>query len=353
MLSEKALTNIQKHILCEGRKCLLIVGESAYKELAVLHKYVPFSHCITNRFEVAENARTLGATTFFNDFDFSSLANTASFDCVIIPVSKEKLVTHHAINQVFSLLSNSGQLLLIGKKNQGIKSYFDNCKKTLGYSGTLKKEKDEYVCILSPPTEQPVNLLKDDNYSSLRPAVEIDNYIFQSKPGVFGWNKIDKGSEILVEQLAPFLDRLQEKPNSALDLGCGYGYLSYALHKHGIANITATDNNAAAIKACNANVMLFKGAGDQVLASHCAQSLHGLFDLIICNPPFHTGFSVASDLTNLFLEQSQYHLNKNGNALFVVNSFIPLEKKSYEYFHNVNLLINTGQFKVIALSSPK
>lgn len=354
MQPEKLLVSICKHTIFSDKKNLLVVGEYSKENLTSLTKTLCISHCITNRFDVAQHGKELKIETTFNDFVFSEIEKNAPYDHIVIPISKEKLVTHHTINAAYNLLKKNGKLILLGKKNQGIKSYFDNCRKQLKYEGTLKKEKDDYFGILSPYNAPPCTPLNDEDYSNLRPTVEIGNQTLSSKPGVFGWNKIDTGSEILVEQLNQYFTKNKTIPPSALDLGCGYGHLCLALHNLGVEEIIATDNNASAIAACHTNLANLRDGKSstqkfQVIASNCAMDIKEKVDLIVCNPPFHQGFSVEGELTDLFLKQSKQHLNHSGSAFFVVNSFIPLEKKASIYFSKVDTLINTGQFKVLQL----
>jgi 16S rRNA (guanine1207-N2)-methyltransferase len=43
-------------------------------------------------------------------------------------------------------------------------------------------------------------------------------------------------------------------------------------------------------------------------------------------------------------------LNRSGQALFVVNNFIPLEQKAKAYFRYIDVLANNGSFKLVALA---
>ena len=73
------------------------------------------------------------------------------------------------------------------------------------------------------------------------------------------------------------------------------------------------------------------------------------FDTILCNPPFHSGFSVDDQLAVKFLSQTQRLLNRSGQALFVVNTFIPLEHKAKLFFERIDVVANNGSFKLISL----
>ncbi|MCV6626215.1 MAG: class I SAM-dependent methyltransferase, partial [Cellvibrionaceae bacterium] len=116
----------------------------------------------------------------------------------------------------------------------------------------------------------------------------------------------------------------------------------------------ATDNNAAALASCEHNLQQLKALRPKletgVSAADCADRIEQRFDLIVCNPPFHQGFNVDNSLTDKFLNAAKNHLNQNGQAYFVVNSFIGIEKKAQQIFKRVETLANNKQFKVLRFS---
>jgi 16S rRNA (guanine1207-N2)-methyltransferase len=174
-----------------------------------------------------------------------------------------------------------------------------------------------------------------------------------SKQGIFAWDRIDDGSQLLLEQLPTALKGKDVSQLSALDLGCGYGLLALALAQAGVARVIATDNNAAAIAATTLNLAQFSPPeGVQVVLDDCASTLRERVDLLVCNPPFHQGFSVDSTLTDRFLAATKRLLKSKGQALFVVNGFIPLERKAEDSF-KVETLANDRRFKVLRLTLPE
>ena len=61
-------------------------------------------------------------------------------------------------------------------------------------------------------------------------------------------------------------------------------------------------------------------------------------------------FSVDGDMAVKFLSATKRLLNGSGQALFVVNNFIPLEQKAKAYFRYIDVLANNGSFKLVALA---
>jgi 16S rRNA (guanine1207-N2)-methyltransferase len=115
-------------------------------------------------------------------------------------------------------------------------------------------------------------------------------------------------------------------------------------------NITATDNNLTATAACGANFAVHNIAGEVIVAD-CGDGIRGKYDFVLCNPPFHSGFDVNSELTESFLKASAKVLRPRGSALFVVNEFIPLAKKASNIFEQCEELISRHGFKVFRLTN--
>lgn len=301
-------------------------------------------HVFSNRYDINQSAAAAELNSTFNDFDFSAL-EPHSFDTVLFRVSKERASSHHIINQAAKLLKPNGQLLLTGEKNDGLKTYVKQACKLFSDKTTADKHGSHYSARVElHQTEQPE--LDSKNYSQTRP---IKGLSLESKPGIFGWEKIDRGSAFLTEHLPQFLTRHKTTPETLLDLGCGYGYLSVEASHHGFKQITATDNNAAALAATAFN---FKGLDidTQVIAGDAGDQIDQRFDTVLCNPPFHQGFAIDGDMSVKFLSATKRLVASTGQALFVVNTFIPLEQKAKAYFRYIEVLANNGSFKLVALS---
>ena len=302
---------------------------------------------VTNRIDIATAAQLANIHCQFNDFDFSDLG-CACFDGFIYRVSKERATSHHIINSAAKLLKPNATLVLAGEKNDGIKTYVKQAGKLFANPINAEKNGRAYIAniALNAPTADRLN---DKNYSQLR-AVELsDNLSLQTKPGIFGWDKIDRGSAFLIDHLPQFLSSYKNPPQSLLDLGCGYGYIALRASQFGFNHIVTTDNNAAAISAVKENLKSLQEIEWQVIASDGGDAIEQQFDTILCNPPFHSGFSIDDQLGIKFLSQTKRLLKRSGRALFVVNGFIPLEHKAKAYFEQVEVLANNGSFKLISM----
>ncbi|MGD8176427.1 methyltransferase [Marinimicrobium sp. ARAG 43.8] len=299
----------------------------------------------SNRWDQAEAARAKGFTTHFTDFE-ETLWQSATFDCVYYRIAKEKPVTHHIINLAGRLLKPGGQLVLCGQKNEGAKTVIDNAGKALGDHQRASKSGNVYSASITR-AETPPKALNDSDYAHPRVIGNYDGLEFHSKPGLFGWQKIDRGSQLLWQSVKPSLN--VQPPRQLLDLGCGYGFLGLLTGQLPIERRVLTDNNAAALAMAQHNAQRH-GINAEIIAADCADRITETFDVVLCNPPFHQGFSVRGDLTDRFLASAREHLKRNGTAYFVVNRFIPLPQTAKRYFSHCQKLGDEDGFTVFALT---
>ncbi len=299
---------------------------------------------VTNRYDVYLALQSNGFNAVLSDYDFSALA-LESFDVIYYRISKEKAVVHHIINAAVCYLKPSGQLCLAGYKNEGIKTYTDKAAALLGNSAEKRRGAQSTQLAILTRGNTSDSFLDDKNYTEFAAVVDGDISLV-TKPGIFGWNKIDQGSAFLIETLAA---NVPGSPERVIDLGCGYGYLSVMASQIFPGEFLATDNNITAINACKHNFSKHNIQGE-VLVDNCADTVTKKADLIICNPPFHQGFDIEGDLTVRFLRACRRLLNAGGVGLFVVNGFIPLEKKAKSLFSRVDVVASNRSFKVVLLS---
>lgn len=300
---------------------------------------------LSNRFDLYRQALNTGLPAHFNDWQ---IPTEQQWQHIFLKVCKERPVNHHLIQQAFTQLAPEGQLWLAGEKATGIKTYAKNAGLVFGQNPKLQKNGSAYHCSLSKTSEQAAAQLDTQNYGELRVIATLNERPVLSKPGVYGWQKIDAGSALLIEQFLSWQPHQAPSAKSLLDLGCGYGYLTLASASLSVSKRCATDNNAAALACMDINAKAHSIEVD-VVAGDCGDAVTERFDLILCNPPFHTGFATDSSLLERFLAAAQARLNPEGHALFVVNSFLPLEKTAKKWFKKQQLLCDNRQFKVFVL----
>jgi 16S rRNA (guanine1207-N2)-methyltransferase len=301
--------------------------------------------CFTNRCDIADQLRRGGYTTQLGDFNIP--VDLAQPQTVCYRVSKEKALAHYIINHALVRLPVGGSLLLSGHKNDGLHNYAKKAAALIGCSANIKKHDGAAYVATIIKHQAPSSLLDDSQYTLIREIVQAPQLF--SKPGVFGWQKQDRGSALLIKCLPEFLTKFDTLPARVADLGCGYGFISVMAAQHlPDAQWLLTDNNASAILAAEKNCRAH-GLRSELVLADCAADLQGPVDMVLCNPPFHQGFAVAGSLTDRFLAAAHRLLARQGRALFVVNQFIPLERKALSLYSASEILIEHDGFKLVCL----
>jgi 16S rRNA (guanine1207-N2)-methyltransferase len=347
-MSDNTLQQLLEYV-DSSEKTLLVLDENASQlpSLQPASAQATNTRVLSNRLDITDNARAKHWQSQFSDFDFAALADFSPQQ-IIYRVSKEKRVVEHVLQSGWQLLDTGGEFYIAGYKNEGIKTFAKRAQDAWQCNVKLTRGNAHLHLYRFSKTGAEATFLSDDDYHALR---EIDRWrdlaIF-SKPGIFAWDRFDEGSAFLLQHLDAFLQLTDHRRQNALDLGCGNGLLAVALHQAGCKRVVATDNNAAALRACEFNFSRHAINGE-VIGTDVAAGIREQFDLVVCNPPFHQGFDVEQDLTTRFLQATQKLLTKRGRALFVVNSFISLEKKAEALFRQVQVVDNNKRFKLVQL----
>lgn len=298
-----------------------------------------------NRSDVIAASAARGMAATLNDFDVASMPD---FKHAVFRVAKEKALVHYAINTVLERLPVGGTLALSGYKNDGTKTYIEKAAARAQSALNIERDSGALLGVITRGLHLSGEPLPDQDYATPRKGTFSDDFPLWTKPGIFGWQKMDAGSAYLCDHLAQLWP---QPPQRVLDLGCGYGYLTLtAAQQWPSAYFVATDNNITATRICERNISERKIQG-RVECSDCADSISETFDAILCNPPFHQGFDHEQTLTDKFLRQTRRLLARNGRALFVVNQFIGLEKTAQPLFKHVDVIARNKSFKLVALGN--
>ena len=158
-----------------------------------------------------------------------------------------------------------------------------------------------------------------------------------TQPGVFSWNRIDVGSEMLMKHL-PALS------GSGADFGCGIGYLSRAaLASPAVTHMTMMDIDRRAVEMAKKNV---DAARTSVLWND-VKNLNTLrVDFVVMNPPFHDGGAEDQTLGQLFIRSAAAALRTGGALWLVANRHLPYEAVMKPLFKNVTLHAEENGFKI-------
>lgn len=166
---------------------------------------------------------------------------------------------------------------------------------------------------------------------------------FYSQPGLFAWDRIDRGSALLAQHLPADIEGV------CGDFGCGYGYLSHAVlsRSTSIREMICADADARALAACERNLEGFRVRKRFVWEdlSRAVKSLHNL-DAVVMNPPFHEGRATEADLGRGFIAAAHAALRPGGRLYMVANRHLPYEDLLRELYSSGERLYEGEGYKI-------
>lgn len=271
--------------------------------------------------------------------DFAILES--AYDYVLILLPKNMVETKGLIAQGLARIGAGGTFVCAADNKAGgtrLRKLFEE----FGLQITFEDSKNKARVIAG----QAGNINQDAVQKALNEAGEqqICDRRFSSIAGIFGWDKIDHGSETLVSALS---DNITGK---GADFGCGYGYLSHHLLRSNpkIKHITCIDADYRAVQMCKKNLAAYEERASFLWDDLTipAKALRNL-DFVIMNPPFHEGKATDSAIGQAFIKNAASVLRSGGTLYMVANRHLPYENILQQDFTTTEKVKETNGFKVL------
>lgn len=162
-----------------------------------------------------------------------------------------------------------------------------------------------------------------------------------SQPGLFNWDRVDTGSQLLIDHLPALSGR-------GADLGCGIGVLARAVR--GAVpppHLVLIDIDRRALNMARRNVV---GDGLTFMWAdvRSAPDLPTGLDFIVTNPPFHDGGTEDKALGQAFISKAAAMLRPGGVLWLTANRHLPYEGVLAPLFATVDAIAQANGFKVYA-----
>lgn len=267
----------------------------------------------------------------------SSIPDDGNFGSVWVLVPKNSIEARYLIAQGLRLLEGDGFLFVAADNKAG----GGRLKKWLldfGFKDIQNESRNKAKVCWAKKPEIDIDVALEQGREQF-----ILNNKFLSQPGIFGWNKIDKGSEILTQHLP---DKLSGK---GADFGCGYGYLSdFLLQKYdGIKKLYCADADIRAVNLCERNLSSYVTEKEFLWCDlTIVQNELRNLDFVVMNPPFHDGKAQSVEIGQSFVRSAHESLRRNGKLYLVANAHLPYEVILEKTFFDFHKIIETNGFKV-------
>lgn len=264
------------------------------------------------------------------------------FDLVLFVPTRQRQESLALLAHALLHLNPEGKLLFVCENSQGAGGYLSRLQELAPELQAESAKKCRWLWIQATDIKN-----KDLLETWLKEGAQstVPNSTFQSFPGIYGWNKVDKGSELLISTLTNLSGR-------GADLGSGYGYLSQNVLKNfpDVTHMTLVEADYRALQCARLNLYEFKDRCDfyslDVTAPECPQTLQN-YDFVIMNPPFHEGNNTDHNIGKAFIDCASEIIKEKGSLFMVANSFLAYEDLLKIRFRIVNRVLLKDGFKVI------
>ncbi len=316
-----------------------------------------------------------------------------SFDLVLSHLPRGRAVQQELIRGAAWVLRPGGRFYFVASKRAGVKGAIAYARQLFGRCGVVRQKKGYHVALaVRPAGLQPLPPV--DGYVTRTITLDDAETTLVSKPGVFAWDRLDAGSEALV-------DAMEIGPHDCvLDLGCGTGLAGLAAARRavhslpprrgeageqgrdaamardpsprrgGAGQVVLVDADARAVESArrtleansiaNAEVLL-SDCGSAVLSAGLRQAQSGRsrqrfgrrFDVVITNPPFHQGVGVDYEVACQFVRDAARVLRRDGRLFLVANRFLRYGDLIRDTFGNVATAYADNRYHVLTAVARK
>lgn len=276
------------------------------------------------------------------------LKSDEKFDLIFCQMPTSKEYCFYLIALMLKNLNSEGKIICYAGNNENgkrLKKWFEvfSPENELNIQ-EISKEKQRIIYVTK---NQSLNHQLINDYLKQYGIQHMNNdgINYQTKPGIYGWKKIDTGSKLL----KTYLESIILKGYGA-DFGCGYGYLTYCLAQtqKQITGLDVIDSDYHAIQCARENLKESIFPINYLYQDIQKLNYSDKYDWVVMNPPFHQGKMTNTDLGLSFIKQSARSLKKNGCLYIVANISLPYEKTLQENFSSVEKITEKNGFKVFA-----
>jgi len=278
--------------------------------------------------------------------DFSHLCPTRDgLDGAVLVMPKAIERAEYALAQIAPLLKTGCPLYLVGEKKGGI----TRAEKLLApYGGTPEKLDSARHCQLwrTVVHGQAAPFRLADWQQDLTLEFPDQQVELVSLPGVFSHGRLDEGSQLLLEELAPL------PTGKVLDFGCGAGVLATVLARRNPGSrFELVDVDALALH-CAAETLGRNQVQAEVYPSDGLSDVHGRYAAVVSNPPFHTGIRHDTSIAEQFFNEVTRNLLPRGELRIVANGFLKYPPLIEAHIGQCQVLRENSRFKVYSAVVP-
>ena len=272
---------------------------------------------------------------------------SASFDLVLSHLPRGREVQRELIWGAARVLRPRGRFIFVASTRVGVKGCVTYARGLFGQCGVVRRKKGYHVAMTVRPEDMEPPPPRE---TYVRRALMVDgrDVTLVSKPGVFAWDRLDGGTERLIDTMEI------GRADRVLDLGCGTGLAGLAAARRAPeGEVVLVDSDLRAVRSARRTLEASDVVNADVLLSDGVSRVVGgaVFDLVITNPPFHQGREVDYQVTHQFVRDARRVLRPGGRLFLVANRFIGYDDLIRQTFGNVDVAYADRSYHVLTATA--
>jgi 16S rRNA (guanine1207-N2)-methyltransferase len=281
----------------------------------------------------------------------SGTVDEGTADVALLRIPQPKLPTLERIWAAYRALRPGGRCFVAGPNDEGVRPALRALATLFGAVELLGYRGGHRLAVAVRPDRPAVAAgefdlpwLDRDRFHRYVAEAPDGPLEVRSRPGVFSWDRLDRGTAALLDAL-----RIGEA-RRILDLGCGAGVIGVAAARSAPdALVTLLDVDAGAVRSARRTAAA-NGVADRCevrAADGATEEPDGCYDLVLANPPFHVGKATSLEVPAQFIRDAARVLAPGGTLLLVANRTLPYEAWLRACFGGFDAVTDGREFKVL------
>lgn len=270
----------------------------------------------------------------------SPLPDGSGFGLVLMLCSRHRGGNELMIAEALERAAEGARIVVAGAKEEGIASLAKRVAELVAIDGRSHKHHGMAFWLVAPSNRR--ELAAHLRHANASAPVEGR---FETAPGMFSHDRIDRGSRLLAEALP------RDLSGKVADFCAGWGYVAVEVLERcpAVEAIDLYEADFASLEAARHNLAGSRPAACQFFWHDLiGEAVAGRYDAIVMNPPFHQGRAAEPGIGQRLIAVAAKALANRGRLLMVANKGLPYEKVLAASFARYEKLADDGGFNVFS-----